>query len=1009
MTWRFLTAGSFIPVELALAWLMQSTALLAVGLLAGRLLRKSGPALQSTIYRTTLAAVFLCPLASFALAGAGFNGILLRFSVETPRNSGGNAASAHSLSQNHPRGGDRSQWHDAQDRSPDHRGLPARAPDARHGEEPSTVRAAASRALSIAPVSPPSAEIAVAPSVIVPRLAWALAAFLGLWVFGSLALALRLLRDHLQVERLLSGATPAEPDVAAVCRGLARQMRLEAPTVLRSAFLSSPCLAGIHRPAILLPEEARDHLNETFLHELAHLARGDGFWNLARHVATALLWVQPLCWVLSRRLEVTAEEICDDYVVEFGADRAQYAGLLLELAERTMMPLAPAGLGMFSLRSFPARRIMRILDQSRRLSTRVGALAVAATLLAGLTGTILAGLIGVGNAEDDVRADAAVTKPQGGAVSAPPRQGTKESEKRLTNPPRQGTQESERRSTNDAAKVVPGTVKVPITGRIIDLEGRPVADVKVTLHNVDPARNNDLTPWLEAVRLGEPPWTAYKHLNGPANDPDENKPVEVTTDNQGRFVIDSIGPEKVVHLMVQGPTIAFTTISVVTRKIEPIAARGFPNSYGPGCQTIYGADFTFTAAPSRLVEGVVRDAKTQQPLAGVEVRSTRFAGSNFIGTKDLTAKTDAQGRFRLAGLPKGQGNRLLVVPSDEQPYFMKDAGAPDPPGLGPVSLDIDLDRGIWITGKVTDKSTGKPIEKAWMTYWPFLDNKFAPLTSVFHKDGNVDGVEYQDRYLSKADGTYRLVGLRGHAIVGANVHGGAYLAGAGSESIKGMNKHESFETYRNPIWPGRLFPTSMKEINASELDDQVEVNLELLTGASTRVQVTDREGHPIQGVDVRGRTGRGSWDREPMKEPSFLVINLFPKEERTVLFVHKETNQGKAIHLKEGDDKAGPLLVTLEPLARIAGRVLDPNGNPVSGATVRMDPQPGGNFSLHLGQVASDQQGRFVVPEVPIGCEYAGVVESRAHVTNQNHYAFFEAVKVRAGETTDIGEIRLKD
>ena len=44
--------------------------------------------------------------------------------------------------------------------------------------------------------------------------------------------------------------------------------------------------------------------------------------RLPNPCSTAAFWVKPLLWVLSRRLEVVAEEVCDDYVVHFGADRA---------------------------------------------------------------------------------------------------------------------------------------------------------------------------------------------------------------------------------------------------------------------------------------------------------------------------------------------------------------------------------------------------------------------------------------------------------------------------------------------------------------------------------------------------------------------------------------------------------------------------------------------------------------------------------------------------------------
>ena len=53
---------------------------------------------------------------------------------------------------------------------------------------------------------------------------------------------------------------------------------------------------------------------------------------------------------------------------------------------------------------------------------------------------------------------------------------------------------------------------VPITGRIVDLEGRPVAGVSVKVDGCQGPKTGDLTPWIEAVKKGEPPWIAYGHI-----------------------------------------------------------------------------------------------------------------------------------------------------------------------------------------------------------------------------------------------------------------------------------------------------------------------------------------------------------------------------------------------------------------------------------------------------------------------------------------------------------------
>ena len=78
-------------------------------------------------------------------------------------------------------------------------------------------------------------------------------------------------------------------------------------------------------------------------------------------------------------------------------------------------------------------------------------------------------------------------------------------------------------------------------------------------------------------------------------------------------------------------TIAYTRMNVVTRRMESVAAPGFASQYGPGSQTIHGSDFIYTASLGRPVEGIVRDAKTKQPLANVEIRSDHFAGTNWAG------------------------------------------------------------------------------------------------------------------------------------------------------------------------------------------------------------------------------------------------------------------------------------------------------------------------------------------------------------------------------------------
>jgi hypothetical protein len=550
------------------------------------------------------------------------------------------------------------------------------------------------------------------------------------------------------------------------------------------------------------------------------------------------------------------------------------------------------------------------------------------------------------------------------------------------------------------------TNDVPITGRIVNLEGQPVAGVSVNVEEFRVPKEDNLTNWLKAVEKGAPPWVAANLIDWNRKAP-EKAGREATTDNNGRFRLEGFGGERSLELSLQHEGITYKRIEVVTRKMNPIPARGFRNQYGPGAGTIYGADFVYAAAPSRPIQGVVKDAKTGQLLAGVEIRSTRFAESDFVGTMSIRTTTDSQGRFRLDGLPKGKGNQLLVVPNDAQPYFLHEVRVPDPPGGGAVSIEVTLHRGIWIEGKLTDGATGKPIPAARISYLPFLENKFAQAIPEFGEDRNTHGTEFQDRYLSKADGSFRLVGLPGRAIVGAVVVDREYMTGAGSESIRGMTKGGHFETYGNPVPAGKHWPTVMKEIDPPAAADVIHVDLQAVAGDSVRLTVVDAKGKPVRGVRTLGMTGRGSYEREALADSEGKVTNLMPAEERTVMLRHEDRKLGKVVRVRKGDDKNGPVAVTLEPLATMTGRVVDADGSSFAGATVRPDLLPSGDFSPHLPDVATDQAGRFHVPDVPIGCDYALAVDSMEEI-KKRRFAFLEKATVKPGETTDVGEIRFK-
>ena len=62
-------------MDLGMTWLVQSTLVLAAGLVVARLVRVRGPALESAVLRATLLAVLVSPLVSALLGVVGVNGL----------------------------------------------------------------------------------------------------------------------------------------------------------------------------------------------------------------------------------------------------------------------------------------------------------------------------------------------------------------------------------------------------------------------------------------------------------------------------------------------------------------------------------------------------------------------------------------------------------------------------------------------------------------------------------------------------------------------------------------------------------------------------------------------------------------------------------------------------------------------------------------------------------------------------------------------------------------------
>jgi beta-lactamase regulating signal transducer with metallopeptidase domain len=382
--------SSLLVAQWGLTWFLQSVLLTTCGLSVAAAARRWGAATQSAIYRTTLVAVLLTPAVSVLVGRLAANGWSL------PYFAGG--AGAHGGSQT-----DLALASHSRDASNIGTPIPENPYTPAHDATAKTTQGTLSPGHVAFNFMTPLRDLLAFEGDTGHGAGHANAAMLAgilgtLWLAAAFALLARLARAWLGIRSLCRASIEVDRATALLCQKLSQSYGIACPELRRSPFVTSPCAVGIWRPTILLTDDDSSlNVGDVLAHELAHVARHDGLWNFLRHVATSCLFMQPLVWWLSRRIEATAEEVCDDVAMRSGADPLRYAEQLCNLAVLGLpAPAAAAAVGMKTARTVLSRRIGRILDSTRQLSTGISLRRVSAIVAAGVFITALTGLVGAG-------------------------------------------------------------------------------------------------------------------------------------------------------------------------------------------------------------------------------------------------------------------------------------------------------------------------------------------------------------------------------------------------------------------------------------------------------------------------------------------------------------------------------------------------------------------------------------------------------------------------------------
>ena len=162
-----------------------------------------------------------------------------------------------------------------------------------------------------------------------------------LWLAGFLGVAVRYGRALSCASALRRRASAAgerwERHVAAARARIGYRGPLD---VLVSREIDVPVVTGLRHPALLLPVAASEWSDReadlVFLHELAHVERGDHLARAVGALAVALHWFNPLIWWLNEKATTESELAADEAVLGSGVRSTDYAEMLISVAERTV-------------------------------------------------------------------------------------------------------------------------------------------------------------------------------------------------------------------------------------------------------------------------------------------------------------------------------------------------------------------------------------------------------------------------------------------------------------------------------------------------------------------------------------------------------------------------------------------------------------------------------------------------------------------------------------------------
>jgi hypothetical protein len=516
-----------------------------------------------------------------------------------------------------------------------------------------------------------------------------------------------------------------------------------------------------------------------------------------------------------------------------------------------------------------------------------------------------------------------------------------------------------------------------IAGRFVDVEGKPITEVKVDIAGVD--------------SLNQDP--SGLHHSSPVNlDLSWSKLLPAAfSDAEGRVTLTGLPAQmrailQITHIDYQRQ-IAFVATS------DKPASQLTTRTYGPEPGKVnerqievHSHVFSLTLQRGHRLRGRIVTADTQRPVAGCQVEFIRKQPQSIF----LPIPTDQDGWYLSQAMPAGE-YRMIVRPPEKTDYL----GVSEEITLGrdgqrETQHSLHLPRGQIVTGTVVDEATGAGIANVQINY-----RSDAP-KALQRGDALLVAPARSD-----AEGHFRLAVPEGKSkiVLVGPVRG--YVA----------DRYLAFPDQQ----PDARF---VREINVTAGQSLSDLRFSLIRGLTLTATILDRESKPMAGVTVipRGSLGEQTHEffrpedaRRTDAEGKFTISGLSPDAEGHLYIVDPERKLGTLVPLTLIKDQAVTDLgkIRLQALAAAKGKLVDEDGRPLSGIVVQsrtLAPSGAGRWSFEMPDASgiSSADGNFEVPCLLPGMEYQ--LQFRA-----DGYAYLQSEQFRTevGFTQNMGTFTL--